>query len=68
MNPIKKFKAWRDRRFQKRVLNALGAEIIDSKDRTIIFDYNVVSKHDIQSFTSGHNADESDEHDGGVPV
>lgn len=68
MNPIKKYKAWRDRRFQKRVLNALGAEIIDSKDRAIIFNYNVVSKHDIQSFAIGHNADESDEHDGGVPV
>ena len=47
MNPIKKFKAWRDRRFQKRVLNAIGAEINDSKDRTIIFDRDVVSKHDI---------------------
>lgn len=70
MNLIQKFKSWRDRRFQKRVLKALGAEIIDGKDRAIIFDRDVVSKYDIQSFDKVPviNNDEIHEHDGGVPV
>ena len=66
MNPIRKIKALRDRRFQKRVLNALGAEIIDSKDRAIIFDRDIVSKHDIQSLDNVPIIDTDEIH--GVPV
>lgn len=66
MNPIKKFKSWRDRRFQKRVLNAIGAEIIDGKDRAIIFDRDVVSKYDIQSLDNVPVIDTDEIH--GIPV
>lgn len=67
MNPIKKLKAWRDRRFQKRVLNALGAEFLTAHgNESIIFDRSIVSKHDIQSLDNVPVIDTDEIH--GVPV
>lgn len=48
MKLIKKIKQWRDRRFQKRVLNALDATI-DARDKAIVFNKTVRSREDIQS-------------------
>lgn len=62
MNPIQKFKTWRDQRFQKRVLKALKAEIITNDGiHAILFNSDIVINPTI-------DADEIDEHDCGVPV
>ena len=46
MKLIQKIKQWRDRRFQKRVLNALGATI--AEDGAIVFNKTIRSRGDIQ--------------------
>ena len=47
MKLIQKTKQWRDRRFQKRVLKALGATI--AEDKAIVFNETVRSRKDIQA-------------------